>query len=233
VVVPDGYTASRSDQQPGRQLGAVGHRGALFLQFMLQDRCRRRIPPRHLIAGLAAVSMLGAAAAPALAVDPTPAAPYERVINEAIESAIDDLVPQLRRLAAFAPALEVDVRAIDSAPGKAADTDSPRLTIGIDRSVGESSQASVASQILDSALLQAARRKLTQFEIVEISPPVVARLQYVLGGKLSRVDVASRGMYRVDLMLTDIKTSHVVAQSSVRFQAQGVDTTPLGSAVTP
>jgi hypothetical protein len=88
---------------------------------------------------------------------------------------------------------------------------------------------------LDSALLHTARRKLTQFEIVEISPPVVAKLQYVLGGKLSRVDVASgsRGMYRVDLMLTDIKTSHIVAQSSVRFQAQGVDTAPLGTAVTP
>jgi hypothetical protein len=202
---------------------------------MPQDRCRQRVPSRHLIAGLAAVSMLAAGAAPALAVDPTPAGPYERVINEVIESAIDDLVPQMRRLAAFAPALSVDVRATNSAPGKAGDTDSPRLTIGIDRSVGESTQASVASQILDSALLQVARRKLTQFDIVEISPPVVAKLQYVLGGKLSRVDVASgsRGVYRVDLMLTDIKTSHIVAQSSVRFQAQGVDTTPLGTAVTP
>ena len=78
---------------------------------MPQDRCRQRIPSRHLIAGLAAVSMLAAGAAPALAVDPTPAAPYERVINEAIESAIDDLVPQMRRLAAFASALRPDIPA--------------------------------------------------------------------------------------------------------------------------
>jgi hypothetical protein len=200
---------------------------------MPQDRCRQRIPSRHLIAGLAAVSMRAAGAAPAPAVDPTPAAPYERVIDKAAESAIDDLLPQMRRLTEFASALRPDISEANSAVGKAGEIGSPRIAIAIDRSVGETGQASVASQVFDSSLLQAARRKLTQFDIVEMSPTLVGRLHYVLGGKLSRLDVASRGMYRVDLMLTDIKTSHIVAQSSVRFQAQGVDTTPLGTAVTP
>ena len=174
-----------------------------------------------------------ACAASPCAADPAPAAPYERVIDEAAESAIDDLLSQMRRLTAFASALKPEIPAADSAAGKAGETGSPRIAIAIDRSVGDTGQASIASQVFDSSLLQAARRKLTQFDIVEMSPTVVDRVQYILGGKLSRVDVASRGMYRVDLMLTDIKTSRIVAQSSVRFQAQGVDTTPLGTAVTP
>jgi hypothetical protein len=214
----------------------VGRFSAQFQRFGRLDRCWQGGLSKNSMAGLATVSMLAVAcAAPTPPADPALASSYEQVINEVVESAIDDLVSQMRRLAAFAPASKVEVKAAGSAGGKADEIGPPRIALAIDRSVGETGQASVASQLFDSSLLQMARRKLTQFEIVEISPTVLGRVQYVLGGKLSRVDVGSRsrGMYRVDLMLTDIKTSRIVAQSSVRFQAQGVDLTPLGTGTTP
>jgi hypothetical protein len=186
--------------------------------------------------------LVAACAMPALcsaqsSADPSPQSlepPYELVINGVVDSALDDLLIQLRRLPAFAATLSLGVPGANSAPEKKDLVLSPRTVIAVDHSVGKSGQPTVASDVLDSLLMQTARQKLPQFDIVEVSPPVLGRVQYILGGKLTPLDAlsTSRGTFRVDLWLTELKTSQIVAQVSVRFTASGVNLKPLWCCIT-
>jgi len=161
--------------------------------------------------------------------------PYELVINGVVDSALEDLLIQMRRLPAFARTPKPDVQEAAVALEKKHAAIPPRTVIAVDHSFGKSGQPSVASDVLDSLLLQTARQKLSQFEVVDASPTVLDRVQYILGGKLTALDTVvstSRGTFRVDLVLTEFKTSQIVAQTSVRFTAQGVDLKPLWCCIT-
>ena len=167
-------------------------------------------------------------ASPSASPSPEPSLepPYELVINGVVDSALEDLLIQMRRLPAFAP----DFQKAALTPDKKEAPGPSRTVIGVDRSVSTSGQPSAASEVLDSLLLQTARQKLTQFEVLQASPAVLKRVQYILNGTLTPLDTVvstSRGTFRIDLSLTDAKTSHIVAQISVRFNAQGVDLKPL------
>jgi hypothetical protein len=179
--------------------------------------------------------LLAACAAPAPPLpERVPEPPYELVINAAVDSALDDLLMQMQRLPAFAPRPNPDVAEASSGLGKKEqEVPASRIVIAVDRSVGKSKQYSVASEVLDSTLLQSAGQKLAPNEVVAVSPPVLNRVQYLLAGTLTPLDAisTSRGEFRLNLSLTDFKTSAIVAQCSVRFNAEGVDLRPMGSGI--
>lgn len=79
---------------------------------------------------------------------------------------------------------------------------SARIVLAIYHSVGKTGQPTAAHELLDTLLLQTARQKFSQFEVVEASAAVLGRVQYILGGNLTPVDpvvTASRGTFRLDL----------------------------------
>ena len=174
---------------------------------------------------LLGICIVAAAAEPSL--EPT----YELVINGIVDSALDDLLLQMRRLPEFAPTSKPDVQ---EAIAKKDTVGPSRTVIAVDSSTGQSGQPTVASDLLDSLLLQTARDKWPQFEVIKIGPTGLNRVQYILGGKLTPLDSVStsRGMFRVDLVLTELKTSRIVAQASVRFTAVDVDLKPSWCCIT-
>jgi hypothetical protein len=188
------------------------------------------------MSALALLSLLAACATPASppqeqSLEP----PYELVVNSVVDSALDDLIIQMRRLPAFAATLRSDVRQAPVAVEKNDAAAPPRIVVAVDHSVGKTGQPTAAHELLDKLLLQTARQKFAQFEVVEASPAAVRRVQYILGANLSPLDTmvtAPRGTFRLDLLLQDFKTSQIVAQVSVRFTAQGVDLTPLWCCLT-
>ncbi len=189
--------------------------------------------PNHPLRAFA-FSGLVAFCALASAADPSLEPPYELVINGIVDSALDDLLLQMRRLPEFAPAPKTGVQGADAAIEKKDAAVPARIVIAVDYSVGRSGQPTVASDLLDSLLFQTAAEKWPQFEVVKVTPTALNRVQYILGGKLTSLDSVStsRGMFRVDLVLTEFKTSHIVAQASVRFTATGVDLRPLWCCIT-
>jgi hypothetical protein len=211
------------------------------------DRCPGTAPVRTFLSGgrlsggtnrngsvsglalLLVIIVACAAPAPAHALEP----PYELVINGVVDSALDDLLLQMRRLPAFAPRPTSSTQEGASAPGEKDASARPRAVIAVDRTVDKIGLRSVASEVVDSLLLETARHKLTEFELIDASPALAGRAQYILGGKLTPLDAVStsRGTFRVDLLLTELKTSYVVAQVSVRFTAEGVDLRPLNCCV--
>jgi len=195
-----------------------------------------RTTQSRLISWLALLPLLAASATPASsAQEQSLEPPYELVINSVVDSALDDLLIQMRRLPAIAPTLRADIREVAGAVDNKDAAGPPRIVIAVDRSTGSTGQPTAAHELLDTLLLQSARQKLSEFEVVETSPGVLKRVQYVLGGKLAPVNTlvtAPSGMFRVDLLLQDFKTSQIVAQVSVRFTAQGVDLKPLWCCLT-
>src|SRR5579862_4021979 len=133
------------------------------------------------MSGFALSLLLVACATPA---PPLPAQapepPYELVINAAVDSALDDLLIEMQRLPAFATRPSSDVAQAVSAPGKKDEVPISHIVIAIDRSVGKSKQYSVASEVLDSVLLQSAGQKLAPIEVVAVTPSVLNRVQYLL-----------------------------------------------------
>jgi len=188
------------------------------------------------MSGFALLWVLAGCAAPAPAsADGSLEPPYELVVNSVVDSALDDLITQMRRLPAFAPTLRSDVRQEGVAVEQRDAAAPPRIVIAVDRSVGKTGQPTAAHELLDTLLLQTARQKFSQFEVVEASPAVLGRVQYILAGNLTPVDTvvtAPRGAFRLDVLLQDFKTSQIVAQVSVRFTAQGVDLKPLWCCLT-
>jgi len=194
-----------------------------------------RLSPPCAIRGFAFLMLVAVCAATASAfADESLEPPYELVINSVVDSALDDLLIQMQRLPAFAQPRKSGVEETGSRVGKP-HTAPPRIVIAVDRSVGKTGQPTAAHELLDTLLLQSARQKFSQFEIVEASPAVLGRVQYILGARLAPVDTvvsAPRGAFRVDLLLQDFKTSQIVAQVSVRFTAQDVDLKPLWCCLT-
>jgi len=138
---------------------------------------------------------------------------------------VDDLWTQVGRLPAFNPAPR---SGIDKALSKD-EPPPPRGVIAVDPAIdGNTGQQTSASKSLDSRLLQRAADKFTQFDVVPVSSSSVGKAQYLLAGTLTPLDAANptRGSFRINLSLTDIKTGFIVAQSVARVRGDGVDTTP-------
>src|SRR6478736_5614512 len=185
-------------------------------------KCQWLTTGRGLALRLIASLVLAACAAPPPAPLPErPVAPSSDLAFDAgVDYAVDDLLTQMRRLPAFNP------------PPKSAlekETPIPRGTIAVDPAIdGITGQQTVASRSLDARLLQRAAEKFTQFDVVPVSSASIGKAQYLLAGTFTPLDAASatRGPFRINLSLTDIKTGLVVAQSVARVRGDGVDTTP-------
>ena len=122
-----------------------------------------------------------------------------------------------------------------------------RVVIMVDTTVDREGLRSAAVELLDPLLVQIARQKLPEAEVIDGTgapyrpaplPPYgqtsVSSVQYILGGRLSSVDTllrTSKGTFRFDLLLTDTKTDYIVAQASVRFAAKDVNLEPLNCCV--
>ena len=167
---------------------------------------------------LSAMLLLAACGAPPA--PERPAAPTSELsFDAAVDYAVDDLLVQARRLPAFAP----------KPLGGLGKSDEPRPLIAVDPAIdGNTGQQTVASKALDARLLQRAAEKFTQFEVAPVNSANLAKAQFLLAGTLTPLDPAgpNRGMFRISLSLTDIKTGFIVAQSVARSRAEGVDSTP-------
>ena len=129
----------------------------------------------------------------------------------------------MRRLPAFNPPPKTGIL------GDQKKEEPPRGLIAVDPAIdGVTGQQTVASRSLDSRLLQRAAEKFTQFDVVPVSSTSIGKAQYLLAGTFTPLDASSatRGPFRINLTLTDIKTGLVVAQSVARVRGDGVDTTP-------
>ena len=93
---------------------------------------------------------------------------------------------------------------------------------------GGSGQQTLATQLLER---QVSQRMISQHESLEILPFKAANLgkaQYLLTGTMTRqIGGGGRGIFLLNLALTELKTGQVVAQASARARDDGIDTTPL------
>jgi len=173
---------------------------------------------------IAAVILAACAAPPPAPLPERPVAPTSDLSFDAgVDYAVDDLLTQMRRLPAFNPPPKTGML------GDQKKEEPPRGIIAVDPAIdGVTGQQTVASRSLDSRLLQRAAEKFTQFDVVPVSSTSITKAQYLLAGTFTPLDAASatRGPFRINLSLTDIKTGLVVAQSVARVRGDGVDTTP-------
>lgn len=135
----------------------------------------------------------------------------------AIDHAADDLLVQLQRLPEFQNLLQRARLAVT--PVRIA------VDLAVDSSTG---QATAATQVLDSRLLGRAAAKFPQFEVQRVSAEALAGARYLLVSTLTALPSSDPGevRYRINLSLTDQRTSLVVAQASALSSALGVDATP-------
>ena len=178
---------------------------------------------RGLAVRLIASLILGACAAPPAPLPERPVAPTSDLSFDAgVDYAVDDLLTQMRRLPAFNPPAKSGILGEKK-------EEPPRGIIAVDPAIdGVTGQQTVASRALDSRLLQRAAERFTQFDVVPVSSTTIGKAQYLLAGTFTPLDAtsATRGPFRINLSLTDIKTGLVVAQSVARVHGDGVDTTP-------
>ncbi len=176
------------------------------------------------VRALATVILAACAAPPPAPLPERPAAPSSDLAFDAgVDYAVDDLLTQMRRLPAFNPPPKTGIL------GDQKKEEPPRGIIAVDPAIdGVTGQQTVASRSLDARLLQRAAEKFTQFDVVPVSSTSISRAQYLLAGTFTPLDAASatRGPFRINLSLTDIKTGLIVAQSVARVRGEGVDTTP-------
>jgi hypothetical protein len=196
----------------------------------LSDKSRKRAVSGVL---LLVVLVCAPAQTPAVAEEPSLEPPYELVIDSVVDAAFDDLIFQIQRQPAlrsmFAPAKKA------AGPSDNKDAAVPsRVTVMVDRTVDRKGLRSVAVELLDPLVVQTARQKLPEANVVDGTRPSsgstsVTSVQYILDGRLSSLDAMLRtsdGTFRFDLLLTDTKTDYIVAQVSVRFTAKGVNLVP-------
>ena len=186
---------------------------------------------RRPMIGLWVLVLLAACAAPPPSPLPErPSTPSAELLFDAgVDYAVDDLLIQARRLPAFNPVPKAGIDRVVSDLLKKETPPIPRGVIAVDPAIdGNTGQQTIASRFLDSRLLQRAADKFAQFDVVPVSSTSVGRAQYLLAGTLTPLDEtnSTRGSFRINLSLTDIKSGFVVAQSVARIQGEGVDTTP-------
>jgi outer membrane protein OmpA-like peptidoglycan-associated protein len=146
-----------------------------------------------------------------------------------VRYAVDDLFVQLQRLPAFAPRAKPPSpagggAAASGVPG----TSTPRGVIVVEPPIDAATgQQTAASRQLEKEVLQRATERFTQFEVLPNDSANLRRAEYLITGVMVPVTSAAEpGTLRLSLSVSEIKRGLVVAQSAVRVQGAGVDTTP-------
>jgi outer membrane protein OmpA-like peptidoglycan-associated protein len=169
-----------------------------------------------------AVLLAGCATPPPPAPPPTPPPLPERpaapradlTFGQGIAFAVDDLVIQLHRLPAFAPRVSdkvVEVRrsviVVDTI---------------IDAATGQQTQATLLAEAL---VYERTQSKFRQFEVFAATPEHLKRAEYVVTSTMTPVK-DERGVYRLNMAMTELRAGLVVAQAAARVRDESVDVTP-------
>lgn len=161
------------------------------------------------LAGAASAALVLALSAGCVT-QPTAAVDNNRLpFDEAIAVATDALVAQTQTLPGFLAKMEAKVN-------KRPVVLDPTLDAG-------TGQQTAATQKLDRVATERMAQKYAQIELLPFRAANLAKAQYLLTGTLTR----QQQSFRIALALTDLKTGHVVAQSSSVARGDGVDMSPL------
>ena len=170
----------------------------------------------------AAVLIAGCATPPPPAPPPPPPPLPERpapqrsdlTLEQGIAFAVDDLFIQLQRLPAFAPRVSdkvVEVRrsviVVDTI---------------IDAATGQQTQATLLAEAL---VYERTRDKFKQFDVFAATPEYLKRAEYVVTSTMTPVK-DERGVYRLNMAMTELRAGLVVAQAAARVRDESVDVTP-------
>ncbi|AVP98535.1 flagellar motor protein MotB [Ahniella affigens] len=137
--------------------------------------------------------------------------------DTAIDHAADDLLVQLQRLPEFQSLVQRALQTVS------------KVKIVVDPAVDAASgQVTAATQSLDTRLLVRAAAKFPQFDVLPKSAEALASARYILVATMTLLPNTDSRLvrYRINLSLTDQRTSLVVAQAAAMSTAAGVDTTP-------
>ena len=152
------------------------------------------------------------AAAPPL---PERPAPQRTDLNfaQGIAFAVDDLFIQLQRLPAFAP------RAAGAPPPK-------RSVIVVDTIIDAATgQQTQATLLAEAFVYERTQAKFKQFDVYAAKPEFLQRAEYVVTSTMTPV-MNDKGLYRLNMSVTEIRAGLVVAQSAARVRDDSVDVTP-------
>jgi outer membrane protein OmpA-like peptidoglycan-associated protein len=147
----------------------------------------------------------------------------------------------VRRAAAKPPGQPFDkavVQAADklfssAASTVASSTPGARQALVIDPLIDEATGfRSAATRSMESQIVDLVRTKYPQFEVQELTSETLAQAPLVLLGSLAGVpaDGTSFGtpeVYRIWLVLADLKSGRIVAKGAARAASDGVDLTPV------
>ena len=180
----------------------------------------RSLPNLRLFLLCAATWLLVACATPNRPAPPTGELAWE----PGTAFVVDDLLIQARKLPQFTRVKALLDKVINAVDGSGVG----RPVIVLDSVVdGISGQQTASTRALDARLLQHATSEFDQFDIVPVAVDQLQRAKFLATGTLTVVGRAGGfTSYRVHLSLTELSSGLVVAQSTVRIKAKGVDSTP-------
>ena len=173
---------------------------------------------------LAAASLVAGCATPPPPPAPPPAPPplperpapqrSDLTLEQGIAFAVDDLFIQLQRLPAFAPRVSnkvVEVR---------------RSVIVVDTIIDSvTGQQTQASLLAEAFVYERTRDKFKQFDVFAATPEHLKRAEYVVTSTMTPLK-DERGVYRLNMAMTELRAGLVVAQAAARVRDESVDVTP-------
>jgi hypothetical protein len=167
-------------------------------------------------AWLAALALVAGCAKPAPPPPPPPAPPplperpapqrTDLTLAEGIAFAVDDLFIQLQRLPAFAPRVSDKV------------TEVRRSVIVVDTIIDAATGQQTQATLLAEALVyERTRDKFKQFDVFAALPEHLKRAEYVVTSTMTPVK-DERGVYRLNMAMTELRAGLVVAQAAARVR---------------
>jgi outer membrane protein OmpA-like peptidoglycan-associated protein len=131
---------------------------------------------------------------------------------QGIAYAVDDLFIQLQRLPAFAP--------------KAGGAEAKRSVIVVDTIIDAATgQQTQATLLAEAFVYERTQAKFKQFDVYAATPEFLKRAEYVVTSTMTPV-MNEKGLYRLNMSMTEIRAGLVVAQSAARVRDDSVDITP-------
>lgn len=178
---------------------------------------------RHIMLGL---SLLVGCAAPPPAPERPAAIRADINFEQGIAYAVDDLFIQLQRLPAFAPRSQNQLERAVGTVLKSTDVEPPRSVIVVDTIIeATTGQQTRATQLVEQRVYERVRAKFPKFEVSAALPGAMARAQYLLAATMTPVK-NERGVHRLNMSITEIRSASVIAQAAARIRDDSVDTTP-------
>ena len=151
------------------------------------------------------------AAAPPLPERPAPQR-SDLTFAQGIAYAVDDLFIQLQRLPAFAP--------------RAGGAEAKRSVIVVDTIIDAATgQQTQATLLAEAFVYERTQAKFKQFDVYAATPEFLKRAEYVVTSTMTPV-MNEKGLYRLNMSMTEIRAGLVVAQSAARVRDDSVDVTP-------